>query len=123
MLRRLLPLSRLGLAMWAWRNRASIADWAHFAGRSASSLVGGGSLDDARAELRLRASLAADTRTRAATLAVSVVDGVARLTGTAPAAARDAAVDLARATRGVTRVHETVDVPPSRRRRLRPSLA
>ena len=123
MLRRLLPLSRLGLAMWAWRNRGSIADWTQFAGRSAEALVRGGSLHDARAELRLRASLAADKRTRGAALGVSVVDGVARVTGRAPAAARDAAVDLARATRGVTRVHETVEVPASRRRRLRLSAA
>jgi osmotically-inducible protein OsmY len=116
MLRRLLPLSRLGLAMWAWRNRGSIADWTQFAGRSASSLVRGGSLDDARAELRLRTALTTDKRTRGAALGVSVVGGVARLTGWAPAAARDAAVELARATRGVTRVHETVAVPTRGRR-------
>jgi hypothetical protein len=122
MLRRLLPLSRLGLALWAWRNRGSIADWTQFAGRSASSLVRGGSLDDARAELRLRAALSSDKRTRGATLGVSVVDGVVRLTGRAPATARDAAVDLARATRGVTRVHETVEVP-ARGRRLRPLVS
>jgi osmotically-inducible protein OsmY len=122
MLRRLLPLSRLGLALWAWRNRASIAGWTQFAGRSASSLVRGGSLDDARAELRLRAALSADKRTRGAALGVSVVDGVAHVTGRAPADARDAAGDIARATRGVARVHEAVEVP-ARSRRLRPRLS
>jgi hypothetical protein len=111
MLRRLLPFSRLGLAMWAWRNRDALADWAQFGARSASSVVRRGSLDDARAELRLRAALASDRRTRGSGVIVSVVDAVARLSGRASSpAARDAAVDLARATKGVTRVHDDVDV-------------
>lgn len=120
MLRRLLPLSRLGMAMWAWRNRDKVADWSQFAVRSAGSIVRTGSIDDTRSELRLRTALATDGRTRNAALYVSVVDGVARIDGRAPSAARDAAVDLARATKGVRRVHETVEILPVRgRRRVR----
>jgi osmotically-inducible protein OsmY len=120
MLRRLLPFSRLGIALWAWRNRDKVADWSQFAVRSAGTLVREGSIDDARAELRLRTSLATDGRTRNASLYVSVVDGVARLEGRSSGPARDAAVELARSTNGVTRVHENVEVPPARgRRRVR----
>lgn len=120
MLRRLLPVSRLGLAMWAWRHRDALADWAQFGARSASSVVRGGSLDDARTELRLRAALTADGRTRGSAITVSVVAGVARLGGRAASpAARDAAVELARSTKGVTRVHEDIDVPAANRRRRR----
>jgi hypothetical protein len=120
MLRRLLPLSRLGLAMWAWRNRGAIADWSQFAVRSAGSLVRTGSTADASAELRLRTALTTDGRTRRSSWAVSVVDGVARINGRASSpGARDAAVELARATKGVERVHEAVELPVERRRRLR----
>ena len=118
MLRRLLPFSHLGLALWAWRNRDSIADWAQFGARSATTLVRDRSVDDARAELRLRAALASDKRTRGAGFTVSVVDGVARIGGRSSAAARDTAVDLARSTSGVRRVHEGVEVPSRRGRRL-----
>jgi osmotically-inducible protein OsmY len=104
--------------MWAWRNRDSIADWSQFAVRSAGSIVRTGSTADAAAELRLRTALATDKRTRGAALLVHVADGVARIGGRASADARDAAVDLARGTKGVERVHESVDIPAERRRRF-----
>lgn len=71
---------------------------------------------DATTELRLRTSLAADKRTRNEPLTVHVTDGVARISGRGTATARDAAVELARRTKGVHRVHESVEVPHRRRR-------
>ena len=75
------PVTRLGLLLWAWRNRASVLDWAAFALRVVQAAVAGEGVDDAKAEFRLRANLARDRRTRGALVAVSVERGVATLTG------------------------------------------
>jgi hypothetical protein len=111
MLRRLLPVSRLGLALWAWQHRDRIADWGQFAVRAGTGMWHGNGLDDARTELRLRTALATDRRTRDAGITVEVVDGVARLRGTGAGPARDAALELADATKGVRRVVDLVEVP------------
>jgi hypothetical protein len=59
------PLSRTGMALWAWRNRDQLKDWGRFAGRAVQDLAAGGSRDDVFAEARLRAALTTNRRTEA----------------------------------------------------------
>ena len=100
------PLSRVGVAMWAWRNRDELLRWAGFAATAVPSIVSG-SADDVLAEARLRARLTADSRTRGAEgLRVSVKDGVATLSGVVDAAVHDIALDLATSTSGITKVRD-----------------
>ena len=101
-----LPLSRVGMAMWAWRNRDELARWAGFAAGAVPKLVDG-QVGDVVTEARLRARLTADGRTRGADgLRVTVVDGVATLSGVVDAAIHDVALDIAASTAGVRKVRD-----------------
>jgi hypothetical protein len=111
-LRRLLPVavpvSRGAVALWAWRNRTSLLDWAGFATRSVPRLQGE-ERGDVITEARLRARLTNDARTRGAEgLRVDVSDGVATLSGVVTPEVHDAALDVATDTRGVRRVRDTL---------------
>jgi osmotically-inducible protein OsmY len=108
-LRRYLPLSGSAIALWAWRNREDVVDWAAFGVRSAQGLVSGNT-DDVAAEARLRMALQRDRRTRrAAGLDVVVRDGVAVLRGIVDPEVRDVAVKLAERTEGVEKVDDRLD--------------
>ena len=128
MIRRLLktavPLSRVGMAMWAWRNRDELLRWAGFAATAVPNLVNG-SADDVLAEARLRARLTADSRTRGAEgLRVSVKDGVATLSGVVDPAVHDVALDLATASGGITKVRdELVDTSLAKRSKFASAIA
>jgi osmotically-inducible protein OsmY len=108
-LRRYLPLSGSAIALWAWRNREDVVDWAAFGVRSAQGLVSGNT-DDVAAEARLRMALQRDRRTRRAPgLDVVVRDGVALLRGIVDPEVRDVAVKLAERTEGVKKVDDRLD--------------
>ena len=116
-LKRYLPLSGSAIALWAWRNRDDVVDWAAFGVRSAQSLVSGNT-DDVTTEARLRMALHGDRRTRRAPgLDVMVRDGVAVLKGIVDPEVRDVAVKLAERTEGVKKVDDRLD---EIRRRLDP---
>jgi len=119
-----LPLSRVGMAMWAWRNRDELLRWAGFAATAVPSIVEGRA-DDVVTEAKLRARLTADSRTRGAEgLRVTVRDGVATLSGVVDAAVHDVAIDLATSTGGVTKVRdEMVDTAPSKRPKFASTFA
>ena len=114
LVRKLLPVSRIGIAMWAWRNRQPIVDWAGFSARAAQQLVSG-ERDDTLTEARLRASLTRDPDTRSAGIGVQVRDGVARLSGTVDREVAERAFDLAESTAGVRRVRNELRVRNKRR--------
>ena len=128
MIRRLVktavPLSRVGMAMWAWRNRDELLRWAGFAATAVPSIVDGRA-EDVVTEAKLRARLTADSRTRGAEgLRVSVKDGVATLSGVVDAAVHDVALDMATSTGGVTKVRdELVDTAPSKRPKFASAFA
>ncbi len=108
-LKRYLPLSGSAIALWAWRNRDDVVDWAAFGVRSAQSLVSGNT-DDVTTEARLRMALHGDRRTRRAPgLDVMVRDGVAVLKGIVDPEVRDVAVKLAERTEGVKKVDDRLD--------------
>jgi osmotically-inducible protein OsmY len=108
-LKRYLPLSGSALALWAWRNRDDVVDWAAFGVRSAQSLVNGNT-DDVRAEARLRMALEKDRRTRhAAGLDVLVRDGVVVLKGIVDPEVHDVAVKIAERTEGIKKVDDRLD--------------
>jgi osmotically-inducible protein OsmY len=108
-LKRYLPISGSALALWAWRNRDDVVDWAAFGVRSAQSLVSGNT-DDVKAEARLRMALGKDRRTRNAPgLDVVVRDGVAILRGIVDPEVHDVAVKLAERTDGITKVDDRLD--------------
>ncbi len=118
MIRRLVktavPVTRMGLAMWAWRNREEVLGWMGFLATAAPKVVEGKS-SDVLAEARLRARLTADGRTRGADgLRVSVKDGVAVLAGIVDPTVHDVALDLATSTSGITKVRDDL-THPSRR--------
>jgi osmotically-inducible protein OsmY len=116
-LKRYLPLSGSAIALWAWRNRDDVVDWAAFGVRSAQSLVAGNK-EDVATEARLRIALHGDRRTRRAPgLEVMVRDGVAVLKGIVDPDVRDVAVKLAERTEGVKKVDDRMD---EIRRRLDP---
>lgn len=113
------PLSRVGVALWAWRHRSEIGGWAGYVVRSAPRLVGGDT-GDILAEGRLRARLTAHRRTRDLDgLHVSVDDGVAVLSGMVPAEAHDAILTIATNTTGITRVRDELTEPRRGRRGAR----
>ena len=115
-MRRALPVSRVGAALWAWQHRKEIAGWAGWVARAAPRVVAG-SQRDVLAEGRLRVRLTSDPRTRAAEgLHVEVVDGVAVLGGDADPEAQDAAVEIATGIPGVNRVRAEIREPFARRR-------
>ena len=116
-LKRYLPLSGSAIALWAWRNRDDVIDWAAFGVRSAQGLVSG-NREDIATEARLRIALQGDRRTRRAPgLEVMVRDGIAVLKGIVDPEVRDAAVKLAERTEGVHKVDDRRD---ELRRRLDP---
>jgi osmotically-inducible protein OsmY len=106
--RKLLPFSRLTVLLWAWRNRASVLDWATFGLRAAQSATSGDGTVDARTEFRLRANLARDHRTRGALLDIAVADGVAHLGGRVSPEVHAVVQDIAVGTRGVTRLDDRI---------------
>lgn len=108
-LKRYLPISGSALALWAWRNRDDVVDWAAFGVRSAQSVVNGNT-DDVKAEARLRMALAKDRRTRHAPgLEVVVRDGVAVLKGIVDPEVHDVAVKIAERTDGIRKVDDRLD--------------
>ena len=110
LLRGALPISRVGMALWAWNNRDELVKWGGFAVGAVGRLAEGES-SDVVTEARLRARLTADARTRGADgLRVSVADGVATLSGRVPREVHDAALDIATAASGVHRVRDDMDV-------------
>ena len=120
MIRRLvktaLPVSRVGAALFLWRNHDEILKWAGFVGSAVPQLAEGHA-GDVIAEARLRARLTADARTRGADgLRVQVRDGVATLSGVVDPDVHDVALDLASSSSGVTRVRD--DLQHTRRGRF-----
>jgi osmotically-inducible protein OsmY len=114
--RRYLPLSGSAIALWAWRNRDDVIDWAAFGVRSAQGIVSGNT-DDVAAEARLRMALQGDRRTRRSPgLEVAVRDGVAVLRGIVGPEVRDVAVKLAERTQGIRKVDDHLDEIRSRPR-------
>ena len=105
---KLLPVSRIGLVMWAWKHRESILDWLLFVLRSI-----GRPREDVRAELQLR------MRLRRFRLGITVENGVATLTGALTPQAHAAAQDAAVATPGITRVDDRITNLPAGRRFFR----
>ncbi|HEX9991815.1 MAG TPA: BON domain-containing protein [Acidimicrobiales bacterium] len=113
--RRLVPYSRVGMAVWAYRHRQDIADWAGHGVRSVSRLVNGEG-GDVVAETRLRAALAADRDTKGAKgLQVSVRHGVAELRGRVEPSTALAAVRVAERIPGVRNVRDATAGVRSRR--------
>lgn len=109
-----MPFSRLGAAMFVWRNRDEVMKWAGFVVNGVPKLVEGNHAD-VLAEGRLRARLTADGRTRGADgLRVSVRDGVATLSGIVDPTVHDVALDLASSTSGITRVRDDLQHPSKR---------
>ena len=108
LLRKLLPFSRVTILLWAWRNRASVAEWFAFALRTLQSATSGAGMADAKAEFRLRANLARDRRTRGALVDVAVEKGVARLMGRLSPEVHAVVQDIAVGTPGVTRIDDRI---------------
>lgn len=114
-----LPISRVGVALWAWNNRDEVVRWGAFALDAAGRLASGDA-SDVVAEAKLRARLTGDARTRGADgLRVSVADGVATLSGEVPAEVRDAALAIATAVGGVERVRDDMTTSVGRLGRVR----
>jgi hypothetical protein len=106
-----LPVSRVTVAFWAWRNRDELLKWAGFAVGAVGDLASGRG-DDVLAELKLRARLTADSRTRGVEgLRIQVQDGVATLTGVIDEDVHDVVLDLASASSGITRVRDEIQHP------------
>ena len=105
LVRRLVPLSRAGLALWAWNNRDELTRWAGFAAASVGRIAEGGTRDVV-AEARLRASLTSDPRTRGAKLDVEVREGVATLRGEVSPEVQVAALSIAERASGVRSVRD-----------------
>jgi len=114
-----LPISRVGMALWAWNNRDELVKWGGFAVGAVGRLAEGEGTDVVT-EAKVRARFTADARTRGADgLSVTVADGVATLRGRVSPEVRDAALDIATAVGGVQRVRDDMDVSGSRLGRLR----
>jgi hypothetical protein len=117
LIRDVVPISRVGMALWAWHNRDEIVAWAGFLTVAAPKLVDG-KATDVLAEARLRARLTLDGRTRNADgLRIAVDDGVATISGAVTPAVHDAALELATASSGINRVRDDVG-PAARRTRI-----
>jgi osmotically-inducible protein OsmY len=109
------PMGRVGIALWAWKNRGEIAGWAGYAAKSAPRLLGDDRAD-VLVEGRLRMRLTADPRTRNVDgVKVDVEDGVATLTGLVEPDVHDAVLAIATNTSGVTRVRDEMGELRSRR--------
>src|SRR5918996_439842 len=106
LVKKILPISGSALALWAWRNRDEMVEWAGFGVRATQKLVAGDTSDVAT-EARLRASLNGDRRTRHAPgLRIEVRDGVAYLSGVVDEDVRDVALKIAKRTSGIERVDD-----------------
>ncbi len=111
------PLSRAGVALWAWRHRDEVTGWAGYAARSVPRLVEGRT-GDVLAEGRLRARLSSNRMTRNADgLRVEVDGGVATLRGAVAPDERDAALAIATNISGVSRVRDEMEETGRRRSR------
>jgi hypothetical protein len=108
LLRRFLPFTRITMLLWAWRNRASVLEWATFGLRAAQAAAGGKGMDDAKTEFRLRANLAREPRTRTALIDVAVEDGVAKMSGRVSPEVHALVQDIAVGTRGVQRLDDRI---------------
>lgn len=109
LLRWLFPLTRTGMALWAWRNRAEIKDWGRFASRAVQDVAGGAaSRDDVVTEGRLRMTLRRNPRTKGAPVEVTVRGGVAELRGRATPEVHAAVQDLLIATPGIGRIRDEI---------------
>lgn len=121
-LRRLLPVSNIGLALWAWRNRATVLDWMAFGLRAAGDVLEGHGLADARAEARLRVALARHGATRRAPIEVAVENGTVRLAGRVAPEVHARVHDIVATTPGIDRMDDRLALlAPRRRFRLRPA--
>jgi osmotically-inducible protein OsmY len=108
------PMGRVGVALWAWKNRDEIARWAGYAVKSAPKVLGD-ERNDVFVEGKLRARLTGDHRTRGVDgLRVDVQDGVATLSGMVDPDVHDAVLAIATNTGGVTRVRD--EMTETRRR-------
>ncbi len=117
LLKRILPISGSAIALWAWRNRDEVLEWAGFGVRAAQELVAGDTAD-VTTEARIRAALNGDRRTRHAPgLRLEVREGVARLRGVVDEDVREVAVAIAKRTTGVERVDDEGLEEIRRRRR------
>jgi len=106
LVKKILPISGSALALWAWRNRDEVLEWAGFGVRATQKLVAGDTAD-VRTEARLRAALNSDKRTRHAPgLRIEVRDGVAYMSGVVDEDVRDVALKIAKRTSGVERVED-----------------
>ena len=112
LVRTALPLSRTGMALWAWRNRDSIQEWGRFAGRAVQDLASGGSPQDVMTEARLRASLSANRRTRGAAIDVEVREGVATVRGRVTPEVHAAVQDVVMDAKGIHRVRDEIVTAP-----------
>jgi osmotically-inducible protein OsmY len=115
--KKLLPISGSALALWAWRNRDEVIEWAGFGVRAGQKLIAG-ETTDVSTEARLRAALNSDKRTRHAPgLRIEVRDGVAYLGGVVDEDVRDVTLALAKRTSGIARVDDEhlEEVRPRRR--------
>jgi osmotically-inducible protein OsmY len=108
------PMGRVGVALWAWKNRDEIGRWAGYAVKSAPKVLGD-ERRDVITEGRLRARLTGDPRTRGVDgLRVEVQDGVATLQGMVDPDVHDAVLSIATNTNGVQRVRD--EMSESRKR-------
>jgi osmotically-inducible protein OsmY len=116
-MRNAIPVSRVGVTLWAWRHRNEIGNWVSYVARSAPKVVAG-ETEDVLAEGRLRARLTADKRTRNVDgLRIEVADRVATLRGMVSPETHDAAVAIATNTSGVQRVRNELTQPTRRGRK------
>jgi hypothetical protein len=114
LVRSAVPLSRMGVALWAWRNRDEVLRWAGFVGGAVPKLVDGNA-SDVLAEARLRARLTADARTRGiAGLRLVVADGVATVAGVVDPAVHDVARSRTTSTSGIRKVRDELQHPARR---------
>jgi len=114
-LRRFIPISGSALALWTWRKRDEVLEWAGVGVRAAQKVVAGDTTD-VKTEARLRASLNGDRRTRHAPgLRIEVQDGVVHLRGVVDEDVREVAVAIAKRSAGVDRVDDD-DLHDVRRR-------
>jgi hypothetical protein len=113
--RRVMPFSRVGAVLWAWRHRDQIAGWAGWMSRAVPRIAGGDTRDVVT-EGRLRGALTTDHRIgERDQIRAEVVDGVAVLSGVVSPEAHDAAVSLATTTSGVRRVRDELQETRGRR--------
>lgn len=121
LIRSVFPVSRIGMALWAWQHRSEIGEWASFAYRSGKGLVANEvDTDDVKAEARLRAGLARRRETRDLAIDLHVEDAVLTMTGRLTPEAHAAVQDVVQRTKGIRRVVDKIDnIAPRKRGLLR----